>query len=73
MIRKMRFSGAHFKYIFHCRGADREHCWFLYQSLFSVSFCPCEIQYSSFALHNISLLGTLGLPQIESICSGAGK
>lgn len=62
----MRFSGAHFKYISHCRGADRERCWFLYQSLFSVSLCPCEIQYSSFTLHNISLWGRLGCPKLKA-------
>lgn len=26
MIRKMRSSRPHFKYIFHYRGADKQHC-----------------------------------------------
>lgn len=69
----MRFSEAHFKYIFHCRRADRERCWFHYQILFSVSLCPCEIQHPCFTLHNVSLRGRLGCPKLKAFVEEPGS
>lgn len=69
----MRFSGAHFKYFFHRRGADRERCWFHYRSLSSVSLCPCEIQYPYFTLHNVSLWGRLACPKLKAFVLELGS
>lgn len=69
----MRFSGAHFKYIFHCRRADRERCWFHNQILFSVSLCPFEIQHPCFTLHNVSLWGRLGCLKLKAFVEEPGS
>lgn len=42
MIRKMRSSRPHFKYIFHYGGADKQHCWFHHQSLSRSLFLPLK-------------------------------
>lgn len=68
MIRKMRSSRPHFKYIFHYGGADKQHCWFHHQSPFHcLSFC---IWTTVSLLHRAKCLTLvmLGLSQIESIC-----
>lgn len=45
MIRKMRSSRPHFKYIFHYGGADKQHCWFHHQSPSLSLFLP--LKYSN--------------------------
>lgn len=66
MIRKMRSSRPHFKYIFHYGGADRQHCWFHYESLSLFLFSPSEIQYPFFARCNVSLWWCLDCPKLKA-------
>lgn len=65
MIRKMRSSRPHFKYIFHYREADKQHCWFHHQS-FTVSLSPSEIQYHCLTRHNVSLWWCLDCPKLKA-------
>lgn len=70
MIRKMRSSRPHFKYIFHYRGADKQRHRFLRQSPFAVCLSPTEIQFSLLLpRHNVSLWWCLDCPKLKAFVS----
>lgn len=70
MIRKMRSSRPHFKYIFHYRGADKQHRQFLRQSPFAVCLSPTEIPFSLLLpRHNVSLWWCLDCPKLKAFVS----
>ena len=66
MIRKMRSSRPHFKYIFHYGGSWQATLLISPPKPFTVSLPPSEIQYPYFTRHNVSLWWCLDCPKLKA-------